>query len=118
MGKSVANAQSVIPTLNYSLLILFPKIWCRRRDSNSHSFRHRPLKTACLPIPPRRQLNLNSESKKPYVGTLTQAIVQSTAKLVYSGISLALEASILAGIDGEEPSGLDDWAGIARSITP
>ena len=31
--------------------------WCRRRDSNSHGFRHRPLKTACLPIPPRRQTN-------------------------------------------------------------
>ena len=29
--------------------------WCRRRDSNSHSFRHYPLKIACLPIPPRRQ---------------------------------------------------------------
>src|SRR5690606_22553292 len=28
--------------------------WCRRRDSNSHSFRHYPLKIACLPIPPRR----------------------------------------------------------------
>ena len=32
--------------------------WCRRRDSNSHSFRHYPLKIACLPIPPRR-LRLN-----------------------------------------------------------
>ncbi len=28
--------------------------WCRRRDSNSHSSRHYPLKIACLPIPPRR----------------------------------------------------------------
>src|SRR5471030_3016639 len=28
--------------------------WCRRRDSNSHSFRHYPLKIACLPISPRR----------------------------------------------------------------
>lgn len=35
--------------------------WCRRRDSNSHSFRHYPLKIACLPIPPRRP------------GTLSQA---------------------------------------------
>src|SRR5271154_2734604 len=30
--------------------------WCRRRDSNSYAFRHCPLKTACLPIPPRRHL--------------------------------------------------------------
>ena len=30
-------------------------IWCRRGDSNSHGFRHRPLKTACLPISPRRR---------------------------------------------------------------
>src|SRR6201996_1404889 len=29
-------------------------LWCRRRDSNSHSFRHYPLKIACLPISPRR----------------------------------------------------------------
>src|ERR1035437_9412873 len=31
--------------------------WCRRRDSNSHSFRHYPLKIACLPISPRRQFS-------------------------------------------------------------
>ncbi len=30
-------------------------LWCRRRDSNSHSFRHYPLKIACLPISPRRR---------------------------------------------------------------
>ena len=33
---------------------LSPNTWCRRRDSNSHSFRHYPLKIACLPISPRR----------------------------------------------------------------
>ena len=32
--------------------------WCRRRDSNSHSFRHYPLKIACLPISPRRPICL------------------------------------------------------------
>ena len=31
-------------------------IWCRRRDSNSQSFRHYHLKIACLPISPRRLL--------------------------------------------------------------
>ena len=30
------------------------RIWCRRGDSNSHGLRHCPLKTACLPISPRR----------------------------------------------------------------
>ena len=34
--------------------------WCRRRDSNSHSFRHYPLKIACLPISPRRHGGLPS----------------------------------------------------------
>ena len=28
------------------------KRWCGRWDSNPHAFRHRPLKTACLPVPP------------------------------------------------------------------
>src|SRR5205085_2506086 len=30
------------------------KYWCRRGDSNSHGLPHCPLKTACLPISPRR----------------------------------------------------------------
>src|SRR5215213_9599436 len=34
----------------------FEQVWCRRRDSNSHSFCHYPLKIACLPISPRRRL--------------------------------------------------------------
>jgi len=33
-----------------------PSFWCRRRDSNSHSLRHYPLKIACLPISPRRHV--------------------------------------------------------------
>lgn len=32
----------------------WPMFWCRRRDSNSYSLRHYPLKIACLPISPRR----------------------------------------------------------------
>ncbi len=28
------------------------KKWCGRWDSNPQAFRHRPLKTACLPVPP------------------------------------------------------------------
>ncbi len=40
--------QGVLPQVCY--------VWCRRRDSNSHSFRHYPLKIACLPIPPRRHM--------------------------------------------------------------
>ena len=27
--------------------------WCDRRDLNSYTLRHYPLKIACLPIPPR-----------------------------------------------------------------
>ena len=33
--------------------------WCRWPESNRHSFRHCPLKTACLPIPPHRQVQIN-----------------------------------------------------------
>jgi hypothetical protein len=36
--------------------------WCRRRDSNSHSFRHYPLKIACLPISPRRLCQIGRPS--------------------------------------------------------
>src|SRR5262249_43819224 len=31
--------------------------WCRRGDSNSHGLPHCPLKTACLPISPRRPVS-------------------------------------------------------------
>ena len=31
-------------------------VWCRWPDSNRHSSRYCPLKTACLPIPPHRQI--------------------------------------------------------------
>src|SRR5262245_18134428 len=37
------------------------RYWCRRGDSNSHGLPHCPLKTACLPISPRRLV--------PYFGT-------------------------------------------------
>src|SRR5690606_32072274 len=30
-------------------------VWCPGRDSNPHSFRHYPLKIACLPVPPPGQ---------------------------------------------------------------
>src|SRR5512134_2989012 len=33
--------------------------WCRRRDSNPHGFLHTPLKRACLPVPPLRQVKEN-----------------------------------------------------------
>ena len=31
-------------------------VWCRRPDLNRHEQAHYPLKIACLPIPPLRQL--------------------------------------------------------------
>src|SRR6516225_10599880 len=36
--------------------------WCRRGDSNSHGLRHCPLKTACLPISPRRLVSFQASS--------------------------------------------------------
>ena len=41
----------------YCIRLLWTGCWCRRRDLNSHDFRHYPLKIACLPIPPRRRKN-------------------------------------------------------------
>ena len=55
-------------TLQVVLLHAHPVIdWCRRRDSNSHGFRHRPLKTACLPISPRRRSRCSID--QGYFGT-------------------------------------------------
>ena len=34
-------------------MLLVIKVWCGRRDSNSHTLRHQNLNLACLPIPPR-----------------------------------------------------------------
>jgi hypothetical protein len=36
----------------------FREIGCRRGDSNSHGLPHHPLKTACLPVPPRRRVGV------------------------------------------------------------
>jgi hypothetical protein len=49
-GTAVLRAPWVCGHTELALRI----VWCRRRDSNSHSFRHYPLKIACLPISPRR----------------------------------------------------------------
>ena len=68
--------------------------WCRRRDSNSHSFRHYPLKIACLPISPRRlgeetlsgtRLRLSAPARFPYcfkpcILPQSEAFVQCTKK--------------------------------------
>src|SRR3972149_7438271 len=55
--------------------------WGRRRDSNSHGLRHRPLKTACLPIPPRRH---------------------GVPSLLHLGMSFAFESASTAGLSGTE----------------
>ncbi len=65
-----AFSRAALPIRN----IWFNTIWCRRRDSNSHDFRHRPLKTACLPIPPRRPIRLrvgNSAVTPPHAPVVT-----------------------------------------------
>jgi len=62
-------------------LIKFLKVpfcWCRRRDSNSHSFRHYPLKIACLPISPRRHIvqnRPNFTSKREACGSATTQLL-------------------------------------------
>ena len=40
--------------LSTKKMFFFNYLWCRWPESNRHSFRHCPLKTACLPIPPHR----------------------------------------------------------------
>src|SRR3989304_8920826 len=67
--------------------------WCRRRDSNSHGLRHRPLKTACLPIPPRRH---------------------GVPSLLHLGMSFAFESASTAGLSGTEAgAGADVPGGVA-----
>lgn len=43
-------------------------IWCGRRDSNSHTFRHTALNRACLPIPPRPQIEKARDFSDIYFG--------------------------------------------------
>ena len=47
-------------------MFILKTLWCRRRDSNSHSFRHYHLKIACLPISPRRLLFIHGKREVPY----------------------------------------------------
>ncbi len=106
-----------MPTHCFTLNQALPIDWCRRRDSNSHSFRHRPLKTACLPISPRRPRSLSSSQRLNYVRTQLQPIVQLTHNQNHFGISVALEGSPSAGTAGAD-STLEGWTGIALSIMP
>ncbi len=43
------------PSLDSGAKALLNSDWCRWPDSNRHTRRHCPLKTACLPIPPHRR---------------------------------------------------------------
>lgn len=70
------------------------RIWCRRRDSNSHSFRHYPLKIACLPISPRR-----------HFGTARGAI-------------LASHCAFVKGVCRDCAGGVRDPGKIRRSARP
>jgi hypothetical protein len=43
--------------------------WCGWRDSNSHGFPRRPLKTVCLPVPPHPQFkNLTGDTNLGWIG--------------------------------------------------
>ena len=42
--------------------------WCGWRDSNSHGFPRRPLKTVCLPVPPHPQCtNLTGDTDQGWI---------------------------------------------------
>ena len=60
------------------------EIWCRRRDSNSQSFRHYHLKIACLPISPRRRFFCPDGMRKPPGLVAFQTIREFTLKCVFS----------------------------------
>src|SRR3989338_6108725 len=42
--------------------------WCRRGDSNPHGLPHMPLKHACLPVPPLRQITKSFKVKRRWRG--------------------------------------------------
>src|ERR1700761_7294761 len=96
-------------------------IWCRRRDSNSHSFRHYPLKIACLPISPRRHYMQSGkttcktrESLQDLNCNLFKQIVQRTrARLpkIYFGTPVAGTDAGEAGAAGDAAIGAEPAAG-------
>src|SRR5581483_5244531 len=85
-----------------------PGLWCRRRDSNSHGFRHRPLKTACLPISPRRHC-IEAEA------------CLSNIRFYYFGTSFAFGSDVAGALGAVSPpaAGAGGAAGcsVAESIT-
>jgi hypothetical protein len=58
--------------------------WCGWRDSNSHGFPSRPLKTVCLPVPPHPQIQeLNWETQAwGGLGDLNYSITLITRNLL------------------------------------
>src|SRR5690554_8057409 len=80
--------------------------WCRRRDSNSHSFRHYPLKIACLPIPPRRRGKTN-------ILAHIFARIQVRRKIYSALDSAASPAAGAAASDAAGAAGTADIAGAA-----
>ena len=51
------------PTRGFQCILCcwkYPKLWCPRRDSNSHAFRHWLLRPACLPFHHRGNIKLRS----------------------------------------------------------
>ena len=63
--------------------------WCRRGDSNSHGLRHCPLKTACLPISPRRLVRTPASSRPPHA--VADRSLPLPHRSPYFGTSLAFE---------------------------
>src|SRR5664280_758764 len=67
--------------------------WCRRRDSNSHSFRHYPLKIACLPISPRRRHSIRCFGRHEEVACRATANSSRGARY-FCGMAAAPDADV------------------------
>ena len=85
-------------------LRIYTYIWCRWPDSNRHSFRHCPLKTACLPIPPHRLFVLGTVSYSPgTAGRSSSAFPIEVSSSGAGAISNKTSSSIINSIDSSEP---------------
>ena len=72
--------------------------WCGRRDSNSHTFRHYPLKIACLPISPRPRLFVSGLHEETERFLAFQTTSEFTLKSYFSPVGKSVRAHYFVGI--------------------
>lgn len=88
----------------YCIRLLWIVRWCRRRDLNSHDFRHYPLKIACLPIPPPRREKRYMQNRGGWQAFFCDSV--KFFRLSAWGPGLFPCAGVTDGSSGEDPHSL------------